>query len=309
MHTILVSGSLAYDRIANFPDQFKNHFVPDRLHNINVSFVVDQLKDNWGGTAGNIAYNFSLLGEKATIIASVGNDFAPYREWLQPRADLSLLQELKDQKTATCHITTDQGNNQISAFYPGALGTAFAGTVPTAHLAIVAPSNYEDMKRLPGEYRAHKTSFFFDPGQMIPALSGNDLKNGLEGAEVVLVNDYELGMVMQKTGWDEAEILNHAKVLVVTLGEAGSRVITRDGETRVPAVHVEAVDPTGAGDAFRAGFATAWLQKIPLAVCAQVGCALASFAVESYGTQNHAPTLHDIQARYESSYSTWPLHM
>lgn len=307
MHTILVSGSLAFDRIATFPDLFKNHFVADKLHTINVSFVVDQLKDNWGGTAGNIAYNLSLLGERATIIASVGNDFAPYRTWLESRADLSLVQERTDLKTATCHITTDSGNNQIAAFHPGALGVPFVGEVPHADLAIIAPSNYDDMKRLPEEYRTHQTRFFFDPGQMIPMLSADDLKNGIEGANAVFLNDYELGMVMHKTGWSEHDIATHAQVLVVTLGEVGSRIITLKEEVRVPAVPAEAVDPTGAGDAFRAGFITGYLASLPLTICAQLGSAVAVFAVESHGTQNHTPTREDIQNRYEAVYGKWPL--
>ncbi len=307
MHSILVSGSLAFDHIANFPDLFKNHFVPDKLHNINVSFVVDTLKDNWGGTAGNIAYNFSLLNERATIIASVGNDFAPYRAWLEPRADLSLVQEVSAEKTATCHITTDSGNNQIAAFHPGALGTPFTGTLPAAELGICAPSNYTDMQQLPTKFRTQRIPFFFDPGQMMPMLTPADLINGMNGAEVVLVNDYELGLILHKTGLSEQEILTHARTLVVTLGEAGCRVLTKDTEEVVRAIHVDAVDPTGAGDAFRAGFAVGWLNTLPASVCAQIGNSIASYAVESYGTQNHAPTLSDIINRYEAMYGKWPL--
>ena len=307
MSKVLVSGSLAYDHIMAFPDLFRNHFMPEKLHNINVSFNIREHKEHFGGTAGNIAYTLALLGEEPTIVATAGKDFARYAEHLKVCGiDTASIHIDDTRDTSFAYVVTDRGDNQISAFHPGAGGKSYGDRVPFewANLAIISPGCLEDVHALPEIYRTNTIPFFFDPGQIIPALSSDDLKNGIEGAEVVFGNDYELSMIAQKTGWQEAEILQHAKTLVVTLGSEGSRVITPNVELRVSAVKAaEALDPTGAGDAYRAGYAKGFLLGLPPETCAKMASASAVFNVESVGTQEHKFSLDDFKKRYETAYS------
>ena len=307
MSKILVSGSLAYDHIMDFPDLFRNHFMPDKLHNINVSFNITEHHEHFGGTAGNIAYTLALLGEEPCIIATVGNDFDRYAEHLKKsNVDTSSIHIDTSRETSFAYVVTDRGDNQIAAFHPGAGGKSYGDKVPFewAKLAIIAPGCLEDMHALPEIYRENKIPFFFDPGQVIVMLSSDDLKNGIEGAEVVFGNDYELAMIMQKTGWQEADILKHAKTLVVTLGEEGSRVITPNVEIRVNAVHAkENRDPTGAGDAYRSGYAKGFLAGLPPEKCAKLASVSAVYDVETVGTQDHHFTINEFKKRYEEAYS------
>lgn len=307
MSKILVSGSLAYDHIMDFPDLFRNHFMPEKLHNINVSFNVTDHKERFGGTAGNIAYSLALMEEEASIIATAGNDFAKYAEHLKSAGiDVSSIHIDESRGTSFAYVMTDRGDNQIAAFHPGAGAKSYGDRVAFewAKLAIIAPGCLEDMHMLPDIYRANKIPFFFDPGQVIVALSSDDIKNGIEGADVVFGNDYELTMIGQKTGWQEEEILQHAKTLVVTLGAEGSRVITRNVELRVKAAKaIENRDPTGAGDAYRAGYAKGFLAGLLPEQCAKLGSTSAVFAVESIGTQEHKFTKEEFKKRYEESYS------
>lgn len=307
MSKVLVSGSLAYDHIMDFPDLFRNHFMPEKLHNINVSFNVTDHTEHFGGTAGNIAYSLRLLGEEPTIIATAGNDFTRYKDHLEKQSiDTASIHIDESRSTSFAYVVTDRGDNQIAAFHPGAGGKSYGERVPFewGKLAIIAPGCLEDMHALPEIYRANKIPFFFDPGQVIPALSSDDLKNGIQGAEVVFGNDYELEMIVQKTGWQEADILHHAKTLVITLGEEGSRVITPNVELRVNAVKaIQMLDPTGAGDAYRAGYAKGFLIGLPPEKCAKIASTAAVFNVESVGTQEHHFTLDDFKKRYEAAYS------
>ncbi|NBV77054.1 carbohydrate kinase family protein [bacterium] len=305
MHKILIAGSIAFDRIMDFPGTFKEHMVADKAHVLSVSFVLDSMKDNKGGTAANIAHSLALLGEQPILMASVGSDSTAYIEELRKRGiDVSALQICSDVGTATGHIMTDTENNQISAFYPGAMSTVYAAPLPAADLCIVAPTNKVDMLRLARESGEKNIPLFFDPGQMTPALSGDELKQCVEGAAVVLCNDYEWGLIQEKTGWSEKEVLKYATALVITLGAHGSRIVTKQAEETVPALTVAAVDPTGAGDAYRAGFAYGFLRSWPLVRCAQLGSVTASFAVEVYGTQAHTPSRLDIEKRMHAQYRT-----
>ena len=304
MHTVLVSGSLAYDHIMDFPDFFRNHFLPDRLHNINVSFNVPNHAEHFGGTAGNIAYNLRLLGEDAGIIATAGNDFERYAAHLKEVGiEMKTIHHVPDLPTSFSYILTDRGDNQIAAFHPGAGGKAYAADLPAARLGIIAPGCLEDIHEFPAMYRKMQTPFFFDPGQVILALPEDDLKNGIEGADVVFANDYEFTVLSQRTGWQEFEMLRHAKTLVITLGDMGSRIVSRASEVRVPAVHAKnLVDPTGAGDAYRAGYAKGFLANLSPEKCARLGSTAAVYAVESVGTQAHRFTLDEFKKRYEASY-------
>ncbi|MFZ2887145.1 MAG: carbohydrate kinase family protein [Minisyncoccia bacterium] len=307
MSKILISGSLAYDHIMDFPDLFRNHFMPEKLHNINVSFVVPDHKEHFGGCSTNIAYSLALLGESPSIIATAGKDFERYETYLKSlNIDTTTIHREPSLDTSFAYMMTDRGDNQIAAFHPGAGGKGYGDQLPFdgAKLAIVAPGCLEDMHAFPELYRARKIPFFFDPGQMIPALSESDMQNGINGAEVVFGNDYELAMITQKTGWQEGDILQHAKTLIITLGAEGSRVITPNNEIRVKAVPSEKVlDPTGAGDAFRAGYAKGFLGGLPPETCAKLGSVAAVFAVEVVGTQEHKYTIEEFKKRYQDAYN------
>lgn len=306
MQKILVSGSLAYDHIMNFKGLFRDHFMPDKLHNINLSFNIDARQENFGGTGGNIAYNLALLGEKAAIIATAGKDFERYKKHLDERGiDTGSIHIDEKEETAFAYILTDSGDNQIAAYHPGAGAKAYGGEIQMGKdtIAIIAPGCIEDMRVFPGMFRAGNVKYIYDPGQSIPGLTTEELKDGITGAEVVFANDYEFALIDIKTGWKEADIVKVAKTLVVTLGEVGSRVITQEGETLVTAVKaIDNRDPTGAGDAYRAGYILGMSRGLPAATCSKIAAATAVFCVESKGTQSHAFSLDDVKKRYEQAY-------
>lgn len=306
MSNILVSGSLAYDHIMDFPGFFRDHFMPDKLHNINVSFNIEGHFEHFGGTAGNIAYTLALLGEKPTVIASAGGDFAKYKEHLEKvGVDTSLIRVAENLETAFAYILTDKADNQIAAYRPGASGEAYAGDMPLGKdaLAIIAPGSIPDMRTFPEKFRTAGTRFMFDPGQSIPMLSGDDLKSGITGAEVVFANDYEFTLIEFKTGLKPQQVVGLAKALVITLGEGGSRVITPTGEVHVNAVPKHEIkDPTGAGDAFRAGYIKGVLAGFGPMQCAQMGSTCAAYVIETMGTQEHHFTMDEFKKRYESAY-------
>lgn len=306
MHNILISGSLAYDHIMDFPGLFRDHFMADKLHNINVSFNIENHSEHFGGTAGNIAYSLALLGEKPTIIAAAGDDFEKYRAHLDAHGvDTTKIRVEPGMKTAFAYILTDKADNQITAFSPGALTQPYIDELPLSKetIAIIAPGCIADMKSLPGKFRDSGTRFLFDPGQAIPALSGDDLKNAITGAEVVFANDYEFTLIEFKTGWKPEDVVKVAKTLIITLGAEGSRLITQAGEIRVPAMPVTVnQDPTGAGDAYRAGYIKGMTMGLLPVQCAQLGSACATFAVENLGTQGHSFTKDELKKRYEITY-------
>lgn len=302
---ILLCGSIAYDRIMDFDGNFSEHFMPDKLHSINVSFFVSPPKEEFGGTAGNIAYGLSLLSTPSEIVATAGTDFPRYEAWLKEHGIDPATVERADVPTASGYIMTDKADNQITAFSGGAAMNAYRGAIEYGKYAaaVVSPTNKDDMVRVGREAKAAGIPFFFDPGQQLPMLSGDEVREAIEGAAGVLVNDYELALIKEKTGMDEAAIVASAGFLVVTLGAEGSRIATRDGEEAVPAVlATEVVDPTGAGDAFRAGFLAGHARGLALSTCARLGSAVAAYAVECYGTQNHTFTPAELKARYESAY-------
>ncbi len=306
MSRVLVSGSLAYDRIMNFAGLFREHFLADKLHNINVSFAVDTFSENFGGTAGNIAYNLALLGEPSTIIAHGGSDFERYANRLRSlQIDPASIHIDAEKPTSSAFIMTDQADNQIAAFSLGAGGNTYSPLPETKGFtcAIIGAGSAPDMQALPKHYRATGVQYFYDPGQQLPVLSGDDLRDGISGAAALYGNDYEINLIMQKTGWSETEIVEHAQMLVVTLGEKGSRIITTEKEVTVPAVSVaNVVDPTGAGDAYRAGFIRGFLAGLSPDVCAKVASTVAAYAVETYGTQNHTFTEAHVKERYQKAY-------
>ncbi|MDP3645538.1 MAG: carbohydrate kinase family protein [bacterium] len=306
MSKIIVSGSLAYDQIMDFPGYFKDHILPDKLHALSISFMIDKLTEEFGGTAGNIAYNLALLGVQSEIIATVGSDFNKYRShMLLSGVDPKTIAVKSDQLTSSAHIITDKADNQIAAFHPGAGGIAYDTPVDTegCAFAIVAPGCVADMVSLPQLYRRRGLKYYYDPGQQIPAVNAEDLKQGISGAQILFGTDYELAMIMQKVGWTEDEILAHVPMIVSTLGAEGSSIITREGRTVVAVARASEVsDPTGAGDAYRAGFLKGILSGLPPEKCAMLGSVVAVYTVEKYGTQTHHFTMEELAARYKESY-------
>jgi adenosine kinase len=309
--SIYISGSLAYDRIMTFQDKFSNHLLPEKLHILNVCFLVNDLEEKFGGTAGNIAYSLALLKEDATILATAGNDFGRYQEWLSRHGlNQSGIKIVDDLPTASAYITTDQADNQITAFNPGAMGVSTNGEFSELgpqdtgnSLAIVSPGNLEDMQKYPRRYREMKLPYIFDPGQNIPAFSGEQLLEMISGADMLIANDYELSLIMGSTGKTKAELLNLTRTIVTTLGEEGALIHDQDGETRIEAVKVKKpVDPTGCGDAFRAGLLKGLRNQTTLQEAARMGATCASFCVEKNGTQEHTFTLDEFWTRYNATY-------
>ena len=306
MSRIIVSGSVAYDRIMDFDGLFSEHFMPEKLHNINLSFQIQKLSVGFGGTAANIAYNLALLGVQSDIIATVGEDFSKYRSHMLLSGIVpDSIRVLEGEMTSSAYVFTDKADNQIAAFHMGAGGHAYDTPIDTdgKELAIVAPGCIEDMKVLPEFYRRRGFPFLYDPAQSITALSGDDLRAGMTGARILFGSDYEIGLIAQKTGWTENEMLEHVPTLVVTYGVEGSRIRTREGEERVKATPAKnSSDPTGAGDAYRAGFIKGMLVGSSLPDCAKLASAVAAYTVEMYGTQTHKFSPDELKARYQSAY-------
>lgn len=307
---ILVAGSLAYDYIMDFPGAFKDHILPDKLHCINISFLVDKLKKQRGGCAANIAYTMALLGEHPRIVAAAGRDFAEYSAWLAEQGvDVSAILRVDDEVTATCFITTDRADNQITGFYVGAMARAKeislkASAGDHAEIMVIAPDDPDAMLRHAKEAREAGIPVVYDPSFQVTAMDGERLWQGAQGAKALVLNDYEFAVFCEKTGKTEEQILAEVELLIVTLGEKGSRIRTRAGETvEVPAAKVEQViDPTGAGDAFRGGFVSGLVRGLPLDVCGRLGSVASAFVVERYGTQSHAYTRREFQNRYEANF-------
>ena len=305
---ILVSGSLAYDRIMDFPGRFADHILPEKIHNLNVCFMVNGLQEKFGGTAGNIAYSLTLLGEAPLILAAAGKDFGRYRQWLLSQGlSLEGIREVSEEFTAGAYITTDKANNQITGFNPGAMkvpsGYVLGGLDAGRTLAIVAPGNLDDMLTYSRRCKALGIPVIFDPGQSIPALSPDALTEMTRGAALLISNDYELEMIKNATGHNLAGILKHCPAVITTLGENGSVVHTAAGDNAIAAaINDGVVDPTGAGDAYRAGVLKGMAEGRDLGVCARMGSVCASFAVSHHGTQEHCFTPAMLWQRYEACY-------
>ncbi|WP_300157027.1 carbohydrate kinase family protein [Solidesulfovibrio sp.] len=307
---ILVTGSLAYDRIMSFPGSFADHILPEKIHILNVCFLVEGLEEKFGGTAGNIAYCLKLLGEDPTIVASAGKDFAAYEAWLR-HCGLSLkgIRRIGGEFTAGAYITTDRSDNQITGFNPGAMKHSAAYPVdeadPADTIAIVAPGNLQDMQDHVRSYKAKGVPVIVDPGQNIPALSGAELTEMLTGATYLISNDYELQLIENATRLSLAEITARAGTVITTLGEKGCIVRQGAAETAVaPCPVAEVQDPTGAGDAFRAGFIKGLIMGKAPAEAAKLGSVSAAYAVEKHGTQEHHFTWPEFAARYTAVFGT-----
>lgn len=311
---ILVTGSLAFDMIMVFPGNFKDHILLEKLHVINISFLVAEMRRQRGGCAGNIAYTLALLGHSARVIATAGNDFADYQRWLEQHGvDLGGLRLYQDEITASCFITSDRSDNQITGFFPGAM--RFAGELSLAELrgdnagvVIVAPDDPMAMQRHCEEARALGLPFIFDPSFQVTAMNGDDLARAAQGAAMMVVNDYELAVFEQKTGKSGEELFDIVGMVAVTLGGEGSKILLHGREPIVipPAAISQFVDPTGAGDAYRGGFLSGLQRGFSLEVCGRMGSVAAAFAVECNGTQTHSFDLQAFTERYDANFGSLP---
>jgi len=294
----------------DFPGKFSDHILPEKIHILNVSFIVNGLSERFGGTAGNIAYSLGLLDETPVIVASAGKDFDRYASWLEENGlPLGGIRIVQEEFTAGAYITTDLSDNQITGFNPGAMKHPsrynFDGVDKDRAIAIISPGCIEDMNTYSREFKALGIPYIYDPGQSIPALSGDQIVDAFTGARMLITNDYELELIQKKTGLDRAGILERTPVLMTTLGENGSRVTIPDGEIQIPAVPAgKVVDPTGAGDAYRAGLIKGLVTGKPLEDAARMGAVCASFAVARQGTQEHVFSMDEVRERYGQAFGS-----
>jgi adenosine kinase len=308
MMDILITGSVAYDYLMTFPGLFKEQILPERLENISLSFLVDSMSRQRGGIAPNIAYTMALLGEHPRVMATVGEDFSDYRQWLESKGvDTSLMRVVPGLYTASFFATTDQSNAQIATFYPGAMGVAAQQSLHEVekrpNLVIVSPNSPEAMTKFAAECRELKISYLYDPSQQILRLEGRELARDMEGARFLFVNDYEFGLISKKTGLDLAHMLQHVDVIVVTRGKHGSTVYAAGKEYNISVVpEVGIVDPTGVGDAFRAGFLTGYARGWSWNLCGQIGSLAATYCLEQKGTQNHFFTRLAFVRRFRENF-------
>ncbi len=303
--SIIVTGSVAYDYLMSFPGRFRDHILPDQLHKVSLSFLVDSMRKQRGGCAANIAYSLALLGESPTLMATVGQDFGEYRAWLESEGiDTSATVEVPDEFTSSFFVNTDIENNQIASFYLGAMGRAGELSFhdldhQAIEIAIVAPNAPAAMVRYPRECRELGVPYIYDPSQQIIRLSGDELIDGARGARLLIVNDYEFGMMLNKTGLSEQELLSLPEATIITRGEAGSTVYEGDLVLQIPSVPPQPLaEPTGVGDAYRAGVIKGLLRGCSWETTGRIAALAATYVLEQYGTQNHRYSLAEFVARY-----------
>ena len=303
----LICGSMAWDTIMVFKDRFSNHILPDKIHRLNVSFLVPGLRREFGGCAGNIAYNLKLLGDTGYPMATVGRDFGPYRQWLaQTGVPADHIKVFESEHTAQAFITTDLDDNQITAFHPGAMQQSHANTVSDAKdvaIGIVAPDGRDGMIQHAQQFAAAKIPFIFDPGQGLPMFGGDDIKRFVEQATWVAVNDYEWELVQQKTAWTAEDIVQRVQALIVTRGAQGSVIYTPRAQIQIPCAKPKAVvDPTGCGDAYRAGLLHGLLHGLDWQTTGRIASLLGALKIETLGTQNHRFTKAEFEAKLKQSF-------
>ncbi|HXC75901.1 MAG TPA: carbohydrate kinase family protein [Candidatus Acidoferrum sp.] len=306
--SVVCTGSIAYDYILSFKGHFKDHILADKTHILNLSFLVDDLRKHRGGVAGNYAYNLTLLGYPAAVLATAGSDAAEYRDWLLAKGvDCHGLRLLDGEITATGFTTTDLDDNQLTGYYGGAMGRAamlgLDDAPPGAEALIVGPNDPAAMMRLVNECRERGLRFVFDPAHQLPRLSAEDVTEGARGAWILIGNDYELELIMQRTGRSPHDLVELAEIVVTTLGRDGSRISTSAGTVDIPAAPARReADPTGAGDAYRAGLVAGLLRGLELEQAGRVASLAATYAVEQVGTVEHSYTLDEFAQRYQEAF-------
>ncbi|PPC80571.1 MAG: carbohydrate kinase family protein [Methylotenera sp.] len=302
MHT-LICGSLAFDTIMVFQDKFKNHILPEKIHALSVAFYVPEMRREFGGTAGNIAYNLQLLEGNPLIMATAGEDFATYTQWLKKNnISTKHIKTIPNSFTAQAFITTDTDDNQITAFHPGAMTESHQNSVKDAKdvtLAVIAPDGRDGMFQHARECHEAGIPFLFDPGQGLPMFNGEELLHFIEMADYLAVNDYESQIIQDKTGLSLEEIALKVKALIVTLGGKGSQIYADGQRFDIPCVEAtEVVDPTGCGDAYRAGLLYGISKGWDWPTCGRLASTMGAIKIASRGGQNHAPTREDIEVIY-----------
>jgi adenosine kinase len=296
----------------SFPGRFTEHFLPEHFHRVSLSFLVDSMDKRRGGCAPNIAYTLALLGERPLLMGTAGQDFGEYRTWLEAaNVDTSLVKQVPDKFTASFFCSTDTENNQIASFYTGAMAHAAElsfRTVRDAGLAIISPNDPAAMVQYAEECRTLGVPYIFDPGQQCARMAGDELEEGVIGARMVIVNDYEFELLRQKTGMSEGDVLEQAGALIVTRGEEGCSIYEGAERIDVPAVPpTRIVDPTGVGDAFRGGVMKGMASGASYKVSGQLGSVAATYALEHLGGSSHAYTFDEFKARYQQHFGTLSL--
>jgi adenosine kinase len=305
---ILITGSVAYDYLMTFPGLFKEQFLPERLSNISLSFLVDSMSRQRGGVAPNIAYSMALLGQRPRVMATVGEDFSDYRQWLEKAGvDTTLMEVMPNLFTASFFATTDKVNAQIASFYPGAMGVASKQSLtavrPRPDLVIVSPNAPDAMTKFAAECRELSIPYLYDPSQQILRLEGTELARDMEGAQFLFVNDYEFGLVSKKTGWDLTQMLKHVQVVVVTRGKDGADLYTGSEQVFIPTVpERQIVDPTGVGDAFRGGFLSGYAHDFDWKLCGEIGSLTAVYCLENKGPQSYTYTRQEFINRFREQF-------
>jgi adenosine kinase len=303
----LICGSMAYDTIMVFEDRFQNHILPEKIHILSVAFLVPEMRREFGGTAGNIAYNLKLLGGEPLIMSTVGHDFEAYRQRLEQMAlSAAHIREVPGTYTAQAFITTDLDDNQITAFHPGAMAYSHLNQVsdaPEAEFGVIAPDGREGMLSHARQFHEAGIPFLFDPGQGLPMLSGSEIMGFLDRSSYFAVNDYEAQLMADKTGMPIEELASRVKAAVVTRGAEGSTIYSDDGITHIPAVRPDAIeDPTGCGDAYRAGLIYGISKQWEWAKTGRLAAVMGAIKIAHRGGQNHAPSRDEIATRFEHAF-------
>jgi adenosine kinase len=305
--TALICGSLAYDTIMVFEDRFRNHILPDKVHMLNVAFLVPAMRREFGGCAGNIAYNLKLLGGEPMPMATVGRDFTPYRDHFDKLGiPLTHVRELADQFTAQAFITTDLDDNQITAFHPGAMMESHRNhvrDVPGVKFGIVAPDGKAAMIQHAQQFAERNIPFIFDPGQAMPLFNGQEFRHFIEMADYVTVNDYESELLQERTGWSVRDIAQRVEAYIVTRGAMGSLIHTPEESLTIPtAVPRKLADPTGCGDAYRAGLIFGLMNEFDLPTVGRIASLMGALKIEHAGTQNQSFTLDEFREHFREQF-------
>ncbi len=303
----LICGSLAYDTIMVFHDKFKHHILPDQVHILNVSFLVPDLRREFGGCAGNIAYNLKLLGGTALPMATVGTDFAPYAAWMDSyQISRDYIKIIENSYTAQAFITTDMDDNQITAFHPGAMNFSHKNNISQAQgvqLGIVSPDGRDGMLQHAQQFAEAGIPFIFDPGQGMPMFNGDDLKQFVEKATWATFNDYEWQLMHERTGMTVEQVANQLKGLIITKGAEGAMIYSGDKTYQIPAAKPHAVkDPTGCGDAFRGGLLYGLMNGIDWETTGRIASLMGAMKIEQNGTQNHFFSLDEFKQRFDENF-------
>lgn len=303
----LICGSFAYDHIMVFPDHFKNHILPDKVHILNVSFMVPDMRREFGGCAGNIAYSLNLLEGDGKPMGTVGHDFETYATWLDEKGiNRNHVKVVENTYTAQAFITTDLDDNQITAFHPGAMSFSHynkVGDVDGCTIGIVSPDGREGMIEHAEQFADAKIPFIFDPGQGMPMFNGDDLNRFIDQATWITVNDYEWQLMQDRTGYTPHQVAEMVEGLIITRGADGSIIYTSSHRFEIPIAKAEVMhDPTGCGDAYRAGILYGLMNGMDWETTGRIAALLGAYKIASHGTQNHTFTSDEFKDRFAENF-------